>query len=71
MARWYCFNTDCNRWGEAPPPWGRTGTGRTLELRFEYGKLEEACPECGGDLLFHDNWDRNERTHDNGAKVER
>lgn len=57
----YCFNTNCNRWGEHASSGG--------VLLWWPGNFTGTCDECGGVTVVHDNWDRDERTHDDGTKV--
>lgn len=49
-----CFNTDCDRWGEAV-----TGVA-ILAVWPAPGHL--TCLGCGGVAPWHDNWQRDQRT---------
>lgn len=59
---YYCFNENCNLWGEVVPV-------AVVLLWPAAGLLPHSCPECGGHLYFHDAWDGNHRIHDDGTPV--
>ncbi len=60
----YCFNTDCNPWGE--PQGTYKNRGRYLTWP---GNDTSKCNECGGVTVVHDNWEKDYRTHDDGTLV--
>lgn len=58
---YYCFNENCNRWGEAQ-------SIAMYLLWPEQGKLGK-CKECGKPLIRHDNWNEDCRIGDDGKAV--
>jgi hypothetical protein len=58
----YCFNEDCNLWGESQ----RVVIHAVLPFP---GCLNNSCRSCGGDLNYHDNWKYDDRHYDSGAPV--
>jgi hypothetical protein len=57
---YYCFNPNCDLWGDAQP---------CVLLACSPPIVASVCKGCEGELIFHDNWDRDERTHDDGTPV--
>lgn len=59
---YYCFNEDCNRWGDAQA----VGIVATWPEPGKAGR----CDECSFPLIRHDTWDRREvRYGDDGKPI--
>lgn len=62
---YYCFNPDCNMWGEPQGTYGGAG----LLLVDYIGWYVSRCNECGHITVVHDNFTKDTRTHDDGTPV--
>jgi hypothetical protein len=58
----YCFNENCNLWGEPV-------TGIGFNLTWPFRPMGGPCVECGHNVIWHDNWLADQRQHDDGTPV--
>lgn len=68
MAPYYCFNPECERWGDEIPQ-----EYQFVLAIFKWPPVDVIgwtdCPDCNHHSYWHDNWDKDERTHDDGSPV--
>jgi hypothetical protein len=70
MNLYFCFNTNCDHWGENPWIALQKETGRHYgRMAIQHSNEAFPCPYCGMPCPPHDNWLRDERRHDDGTPV--